>query len=369
MRDINKPDIGLLSLSQVQLEAGLGVAYRFHRYFEPFADIVYSLETDNSKDFIEARGGIKSRLSGSFKDYSCSKPQKCLTRLTMSVPNLFRGLEMDYALVYPLGETGKSSLLSHYIGLTLFTTQIRYTDIDLLPVSLFITDIPQPDKPLTIKAVVKNKGKKASGGFSNTLYVLYKAGEYSTIFPTKFILNLNPAETETLVFNYTPKSEDPFFLVISVDDNGSSPTNTTGTVEEDKENNNRDSIVVLLKEALPVVDILPSVLISKVEKVELLYEEIPLLPLAFFEPGSDRMNDSEDLRAINEIARRHANNPDAVLVVRGYTDVSDLDAQGQELALKRATVVFRLHDSRLSPPYVNASELNHHHIITTKNRA
>ncbi len=322
--------------STMQPDFSLGASYHFHKYFEPFIDLSYRPETDNHDEILEPRAGIKSRYSAALKSTLGFNPRFATAGLTLHVPSFFMGFDLDYAFHYPISEVGRASSFSHYMGITLYLDRIRYTDIDL-----YILDLLPPAQCIIgdknpYSVVIGNSGRKSAPSFSVTFYSLDSEGVYKTIFPTKFVDGLKPGEIDTLTWNFSPKEPGAFYLIASVDDNGTDPREITGVVLEDKEDNNRDSLLVNLTKQIPIGTVKPEFFATRAEKVELLEEEYPLIPIVFFPTNSWVVDNQADIDALSVIAERMKKNPDAELYIKAYVDPSDDEMLGNQEAVTLA---------------------------------
>lgn len=342
-RDINEPNLAFqdtVGYGKRPLEIQAGLWYPVHRYFQPGFDLMWRNETINENRIMRARVGARCKLPKGFWLGAGYDGTGIDAGLTLHSTALFGGLDIDYAFVYPIEkDLASAGAMSHHFGLSIWGLEKKPIRVDLIAREIKPTTPLYPNVKTEIVGTIKNVGREASAGFSVSLAVRDESGNWSAIYPTKFLDGLHPDSGATLVWQWKPKDEGTYLLRMTVDDDGTNIPQINGIIAEKREDNNVAEFTARVGVS-GNLDITFDTRKGFVSKLIYLVEERPLVPIIFFDIA-DTALDLEEIELLKIYSERMKGNPDARLVIEGFFDQSDGVActSGAELALRRANAV------------------------------
>jgi len=336
--DINEPKLALendASATELPLRLGIGVSYRLINYFTPEIAVSWRSFVIGEKENPELRVGFFGGLPSGILKWRCGTTQHVFNiGAGWHTSSMFGGLDIDYALGLPL----ESSLLGagetqHYFGISITGKQVRKRKGDLEIQQLQFSGEMNANKPVDITITIRNRGAITIESIPLSLAV-NDGGKWKTIYPSQYVDLLEPGDTAVVQWTWKPKSEGIYTLNAAVDDDGSTVPLVSGHIDEKNENNNLISRNITISSA-DTLAINPEVSSLSATQVIVKVEEEPVVPVAFFQPGSAKL-DSAAIVLADIFVNRFSQNPDAELHIFGYYDESDGDANPESLALARA---------------------------------
>jgi len=343
VRDINEPNLAFqdtVGYGKQPMEIQSGVYYPVDWFLKPSVDFVWRNETINDKQFMRVRAGTEMYLPRGIRLRAGYDGTGIDFGLTLHAGSLFGGLDIDYALVYPLEkDLAEIGAESHHFGMSIWGLKYRPKTIDILAESVTVPELILPGVATEVTGKLYNKGKGLSEGFSVTLAAQDSAGKWKIIYPVKYLDGLPPDSVVSLAWSWIPKTEGNYTIRMTVDDDGRKIPEINGIIDEKRENNNiaETAVKAIFRGNMEfVIDERK----GWVNRVDYLVEEMPLVPVIFFEPGGAGI-DSTEIAMLEVYAERLVRNPDAELIIEGFFDPSDEVActAGAELALLRAKTV------------------------------
>lgn len=339
-RDINEPNLAFqdtVGYGKRPMEIQAGVFYPVDWFLRPSLDLVWRDETINEKQFMRVRAGTEMYLPRGVRVRAGYDGTGIDLGMTLRAGSLFGGLDMNYAFVYPIErDLAEVGAVSHHFGLSVWGITRRPKTVDLVAHEVSVPEPLVPGVKTQATGMVYNSGKERSEGFSVTLASQDSEGNWKMIYPVKYLDGLPPDSMLALTWPWTPKEPGNYILRMSVDDDGRNLPELNGIIDERKEDNN---IALIAVEAIFAGNMEFAIDERKgwVDRVDYLVEEMPLVPVIFFDRGGTEI-DSVEKEMLEIYAERLVQNPDAELVIEGFFDPSDDVActSGAELALRRA---------------------------------
>ncbi len=342
-RDINEPNLAFqdtVGYGKRPLEIQGGFYYPVDWFLKPSLSLLWRNETINEKDFIRLRAGTEAYLPRGIRMRAGYDGTGLDFGMTLHAGSLFGGMDIDYALVYPLEkDLAEAGALSHHFGLTVWGIERRPKTVDLVAESISPKGNLMPGVKGEIVGMFYNRGKERSEGFSVTLAVQDPAGKWKIVYPVKYLDGMTPDSMAALSWQWKPEVAGSYTIRMTIDDDGRNMPEINGVIDERKEDNNSVEKIV---EAIFAGEMEFALAERKgwVTRVDYLMEEMPLVPIIFHEPGDIEI-DSVETEMLKIYAERLGFNPDARLVIEGFFDPSDEVActAGAELAMLRAESV------------------------------
>lgn len=320
-KNILKPNISLSAESgegHVEpMEVNLGLAYSLFGWFEPAIQGGWS-ETEG----ISGSVGAEFRLFDGRVGLRTGYREGNLTfgigiNGSASLP-----LSFDYAMSYPDGALAKAGVTTHSVGMSAAIPQKqKESPPEILPwVDLITRKIPEQDDTLVfqmdrespVRADILNAGNTSADSF----YVsAFRIDEDTLLLGSPiFIHHLPPGEKELVSWNFMPEKSGRGKIIIVAD----SDSLRTGNITEQNEDNNRLTIPYYIAGDV-VADLRVNYSSLEIDELTFIREEEPLVPLVFFEAGSDAIG-SRFHGMLDVVAERMNQNPDIVLGLYGFVD-------------------------------------------------
>ncbi len=340
-KNILKPNISLSGESgegHVEpMEVNLGLAYSLFDWFEPAIQGGWS-ETEGITGSVGAEFNLFDGRVGLRTGYR----EGNLTfgigiNGSESLP-----LSFDYAMSYPDGALAKAGVTTHSVGMSASIPQKqKETPPEILPwVDLITRKIPEQDDTLVfqmdrespVRADILNAGNASADSF----YVsAFRIDEDTLLLGAPiFIHHLPPGEKELVGWTFTPENSGRGKIVIIAD----SDSLRAGTIIEQNENNNRLAIPYYIAGDV-VAELGVTYSSLEIDELTFIREEEPLVPLVFFDAGSDVVG-SRFHGMLDVVAERMNQNPDIVLGLYGFvdeeSDPEDWERNGLHSARARA---------------------------------
>ncbi len=342
-RDINEPNLAFqdtVGYGKRPMEIQAGVFYPVDWFLRPSLDFIWRDETINDKQYMRLRAGTEMYLPRGIRVRAGYDGTGIDLGMTLRAGSLFGGLDMDYAFVYPLEkDLAEVGAVSHHFGISVWGIERKPKTVDLVAEKLSVPEPVMPGSETIVTGLLYNKGRERSTGFSVSLAEQDSTGKWKIIYPVKYLDGLPPDSMVALTWPWTPKSPGKYVLRMAVDDDGRMLPDINGIIDERKEDNNiafRAVDAMFMGNMEFVIDERR----GWVDRVDYLVEEMPLVPIVFFDKVGIEI-DSVEHEMLKVYAERLKLNPDAGLVIEGFFDPSDDVActSGAELAFRRAEAV------------------------------
>lgn len=252
-------------------------------------------------------------------------------------------ISFDYAMSYPDGALSKAGMTTHSIGVTAIIPQKKVEPqaervpwIDLIArrvITMEDTLVFSLDMESTFQAEILNSGTATADSFYVTAY--RTTPETTLIGTPRLIDTLAPGQKIEVSWKITPLEGGLNNLLIIADRDSFG----AGKIAELNEENNRLLIPYYIAgDVVAKVDVEYTQL--KINELTYIREEEPLVPIIFFEKGSDQVS-SRFFPVLEEIAKRMKENPDLMLGLSGFVDKGSDPQQWRrtELHIRRAEAV------------------------------
>ncbi|RKZ34360.1 hypothetical protein DRQ33_02325 [bacterium] len=339
--DINEPSLAIQEdapSSELPIRFSAGLSYRIIQFFIPEIAITHRSFVVGEKSNPEYRIGFYGGLPSNVLFWRGGiTPEVFNLGVGWHISAIFGGMDIDYAFGLPTESSLRNAgVTQHYFGITIYGRQSRIRKGDLEMVDMNITGKFKSEQEIEITGLVCNKGNIFHRGISCAL-AIYDTQKWKVIYPTNYIDTLAPNQYTEIKWVWKPRKEGNYVIRLAVDDDGSAIPDISGSIDEKNEKNN-----VLIKEIIigtaDTIILEPKTSILNATQLIIKVEEEPVVPVVFFPPGSDNI-DEYGKQILNIISRRLANNPDAILTIYGYYDDSDGDIQPEVIATRRAEAV------------------------------
>ena len=228
----------------------------------------------------------------------------------------------DYAYEKPLTEVDILKINTHRFALSfgLPKRPIRYVDLLLEKESLRLNpSVIEFSDSAQLIARVKNEGDKPSGGFHFTVWAEDSTGAVKPIF-TKKLRSLSPGEETNISWVWKPEEKGFFKLHYAADANPDQFRSEYGGIDELDESNNRATqTVAVFSPPKPKQPVFSRSGLT-VSQAIYLTEDTPIVPIVFFDEGTDAVSERFS-PTLNEIAKRIKDNENVLLKLYGFFDV------------------------------------------------
>ncbi|MFP4459705.1 MAG: hypothetical protein ACLFSQ_08980 [Candidatus Zixiibacteriota bacterium] len=345
VNNINQPNTSLegAEVGAVPLSGAFGFSYRFRDYLIPSVDLRFINWDINDKNKFEYNVGIESWFSeqtiGIRGGINPNDLSLGATYNILSKPSF----QINYAFLYPLSKMGKVST-THRVSLTA-RMPYKPPKPKFLNFHAISVDLPEDvraeglyieDKTLVTGKFIKT-GKLAAKDVNVLMLVKDPEGEYEILGKKQFS-SVRSDDTVSVSYSFSQSEEGNYDIFLHVDDDGSAIPEINGMIEETDEGDNTAKATIKVKKASEI-DIDLEAKSLKITKASIRRTEEPQVPAVFFDENSIAADARYDYM-LQKVSERLADNPDAVLVLRGYH--SSITEEGREdLAKSRALVVFR----------------------------
>ncbi|MFP4458555.1 MAG: CARDB domain-containing protein [Candidatus Zixiibacteriota bacterium] len=346
--NLNQPDMswqGVGEAGQIPMTIRTGAAYTFRNVFTVAGDFRYNMQEINGGNQFKPYGGVEYWfMDKAIALRTGANPEEYTFGFSYRSKK-FLDMQLDYAFMYPLTEIRKTGSTSHRVSLSLrflpppkplYDLAIPTGSMNVYPKNAIIGE------EVAITTVVKNLGEKEVGDFSVSLY--YNDTEMGWVNAAAPILvedKLAVGEEIELEFLWTPEEKGHYQFYAVADDDGSIKPEIYGEIDEFDEDNNKGSIECDVF-PLPTGTVSPLENQLEVSELTLIREEEPVVPIFFFDPHSDRIQDRFQ-HLINILAYRLKDNPDIKINVRGHfspeSEAPNMPDYGERLAINRAKAV------------------------------
>lgn len=354
--NLTQPDMsfaGIGETGQIPMSIRAGASYWIQDQILPAMDIQYLMSEVNGGNQIHHYNGVEWWFTGKMMalraGYNASLGGEGYDPTEMAFGFTYRSkkaldLQVDYAFIYPLSEVRETGATSHKISASLrfLPPPEKLYDLALRSkkMSIYPRDA-QIGETITVKAVVENLGEKAVSGYNVSLsYEDPEQGWVNAVRPIMVNEKLEVGAEKEIEFKWIAPDRGHYQLFASVDDDGTMLPNLRGQTSEIDEENNTGAIEVDVF-GLPKGTIAPVENTLEISQVTLIREEEPVIPIFFFDPGDDKVE--ERFHRLQEIlGARLRDNPDIDIYLYGFYDpLSDgvTPTLGDRLAENRAKAV------------------------------
>lgn len=354
--NVTQPDMsfaGIGETGQVPMSIRAGASYWIHDQILPAMDVQYLMSEVNGGNQIHHYNGLEWWFTGKMMalraGYNASLGGEGYDPTELAFGFTYRSkkaldLQVDYAFIYPLSEVRETGATSHKISASLRFLPPPEKLYDLALRSSKMTIYPrdaQIGETITITAIVENLGERAVGGYNVSLY--YQDKDHGWTRATKHITvdeKLEIGAEKKIEFKWIAPDRGHYQLFATVDDDGTMIPAIRNQIDEIDEENNTGAIEVDVF-GLPKGTIAPVENTLEISQVTLIREEEPVIPIFFFNPGEDRVE--ERFHRLQEIlGARLRDNPDIDIDLYGFYDPESdgvTPALGDRLAENRAKAV------------------------------
>ncbi len=354
--NLTQPDMsfaGIGETGQIPMSIRAGASYWIQDQILPAMDIQYLMSEVNGGNQIHHYNGVEWWFTGKMMalraGYNASLGGEGYDPTEMAFGFTYRSkkaldLQVDYAFIYPLSEVRETGATSHKISASLrfLPPPEKLYDLALRSkkMSIYPRDA-QIGETITVKAVIENLGEKAVSSYNVSLsYEDPEQGWVNAVRPIMVNEKLEVGAEKEIEFKWIAPDRGHYQLFASVDDDGTMLPNLRGQTSEIDEENNTGAIEVDVF-GLPKGTIAPVENTLEISQVTLIREEEPVIPIFFFDPGDDKVE--ERFHRLQEIlGARLRDNPDIDIYLYGFYDpLSDgvTPTLGDRLAENRAKAV------------------------------
>ncbi|MCK5832504.1 type IX secretion system membrane protein PorP/SprF [bacterium] len=332
--NLTQPDMSFKGVGEdgvIPMTVRAGASYWIQDALLPAMDIQYIMDEVNGGNEIHhyngiewwfpgktiaLRGGYNASLGGDGYD-----PTEASFGFTYRSKKAL-DLQVDYAFVYPLSEVRETGATSHKISASLrflppperlFDLALRSSNMTVYPRDAQIGEV------ITVKAKVENLGERPVKSYYVSLYYDDPSqGWIRATQPIRVDEKLDEGDSKELEFKWTAPDRGHFQLYASVDDDGTILPALRDYISEFDEENNTGIIEVDVF-GLPKGTVTPIENTLDISQVTLVREEEPVVPIFFFAPGNERIN--ERFHHLQDIlGQRLRTNPDIDIDVYGFYD-------------------------------------------------
>ncbi len=236
-----------------------------------------------------------------------------------------RGFYATYELDYPV--TGLNQTTHRFgVGYRFPPPPPLYPDITVEAIDFVGT--PLPGEEITVKATLKNRGKRPAGGFPVAFY-----NDGGKLIQAPEMDKLAPGREGKIEITFTPPEPGIYAFEIRGDDRGLSYPEYEGNILEADEQNNAStaSTEIFGKPTLTMSADKPELRLTQHISIT---EDEPIVPIVFFDMDDAKVDGRFD-KMLRNVADRIAQNPDATLHLYGYIG-TDEEGKTRDFALDRA---------------------------------
>jgi len=332
--NLTQPDMsfaGIGDKGQVPMTIRAGGSYWIRDAILPAMDFQYIMKEVNGGNQIHHYNGVEWWLAGKTialrSGYNASFGAEGYDPTELSFGFTYRSkkaldLQVDYGFIYPLSEVRETGATSHKISASLrflpppeklFDLALRSSNMDIYPRDA------QIGETITVRAKVENLGERPVSGYSVSLY--YEDPEKGWLRATPAVLvddKLNVGEEKEIEFKWLAPDRGHYQLFASVDDDGTMLPVLRNQINEIDEQNNTGVIEVDVF-GLPKGSVAPVENKLEISQITLVREEEPVVPIFFFAPGDDRVDERfHHLQSV--LGKRFRENPDIEIDLYGFYD-------------------------------------------------
>jgi len=332
--NLTQPDMSFAGIGEdgkVPMSIRAGASYWIQDMILPAMDVQYVMNEVNGGNQIHHYNGVEWWFTGKTMalrgGYNASLGGEGYDPTEMAFGFTYRSkkaldLQVDYAFIYPLSEVRETGATSHKISASLrflpppeklFDLALRSSKMSIYPRDA------QIGETITVDAVIENLGERAVGGYSVSLY--YEDPEQGWMRATQPILvdqKLDVGDEKEIEFKWIAPDRGHYQLFASVDDDGTVLPVLRSQVREIDEENNTGAIEVDVF-GLPKGTVAPVENNLEISQVTLVREEEPVIPIFFFNPGDDPVD--ERFHRLQEIlGARLRTSPDIDIDLYGFYD-------------------------------------------------
>ncbi len=354
--NVTQPDMSFAAIGesgQVPMSIRAGGSYWIQDQILPAMDVQYLMNEVNGGNQIHHYNGLEWWFTGKTMalraGYNASLGGEGYDPTEMAFGFTYRSkkaldLQVDYAFIYPLSEVRETGATSHKISASLrfLPPPEKLYDLALRSskMSIYPRDA-QIGETITVDAIIENLGEKAVSGYSVSLY--YEDPEQGWLRATQPVVvdeKLEVGGEKEIEFKWIAPDRGHYQLFASVDDDGTILPVLRSQINEIDEENNTGAIEVDVF-GLPKGTVAPVENTLEISQVTLIREEEPVVPIFFFDPGDDKVD--ERFHHLQEIlGARLRENPDIDIDLYGFYDPESdgvTPALGERLAENRAKAV------------------------------
>ncbi|HHS49680.1 MAG TPA: type IX secretion system membrane protein PorP/SprF [candidate division Zixibacteria bacterium] len=354
--NLNQPDMsfkGVGEHGQIPMTIRAGASYWIQDDILPSMDVQYIMSEVNGGNQIHHYNGIEWWFPGKTMalrgGYNASLGGEGYDPTEASFGFTYRNkkaldVQVDYAFVYPLSELRQTGATSHKISASLrflppperlYDLALRSPNMSVYPRDAQIGEV------VTVRALVENLGERPVRSYWVSFYYEHPEQGWINAAPAIRVDDrLDVGETKEVEFKWTPRERGHYQLFCSVDDDGSILPALRNFIDEIDEENNTGVVVVDVF-GLPKGTVSPIENTLEISQVTLVREEEPVVPIFFFAPGADRVNERfHYLQSI--LGARLRENPDIDIDIYGFYDPESdgvTMALGDRLSENRAKAV------------------------------
>ena len=332
--NLTQPDMSFKGVGddgKIPMSIRLGASYMYQDALLPAMDIQYIMDEVNGGNQIHHYNGVEWWFPGKTMalrgGYNASIGGDGYDPTEASFGFTYRSkkaldLQVDYAFIYPLSEIRETGATSHKISASLrflpppeklYDLSLRSSNMSVYPRDAQIGEV------ITVKAKVENLGERAVKNYYVSLYYDdIEQGWIRATMPIHVDEKLDVGESRELEFKWTAPNRGHYQLFASVDDDGTIIPSLRNFIKEFDEENNTGAVDVDVF-GLPKGTVTPIENTLEISQVTLVREEEPVVPIFFFSPGNDRID--ERFHRIQEIlGGRLRDNPDIDIDLYGFYD-------------------------------------------------
>lgn len=332
--NLTQPDMSFAGIGdegKVPMSIRLGGSYWFQDNILPAMDIQYVMDEVNGGNQIHHYNGLEWWFPGKKlalrSGYNASMGGEGYDPTEIAFGFTYRtvgalDLQLDYGFIYPLSEVRETGATSHKISASLRFPPPVEKLYDLVLSSDNMTVYPrdaQIGEVVTVTATIENMGERSVNNYDVSLYYNHPdQGWVRATAPINVDDKLNINEQKEIEFKWTAPDRGHYQLFASVDDDGTMLPVLSDDIAEMDEENNTGTIEVDVF-GLPSGTVSPVENELEISQVTLIREEEPVVPLFFFSPGDDRVD--ERFHHLQDVlGSRLRENPDIDIDLYGFYD-------------------------------------------------
>ena len=338
--NLTQPDMsfaGIGTEGKEPMTIRAGASYWYQDRILPAIDIRFVNDKINGKSLIKPHIGLEYWFGGkNIAVRTGFNPEEYGFGFTYRSRKAL-DLQIDYAFIYYLSDVRQTGATSHKISATLrflpppkplFDLALRSSNMNVYPQNAIIGE------PVAVKATIENLGERTVDEYKVSLY--YESPEQGWVLAapvTNVAEKLEPGAKKELEWNWTPSGKGHYQFFAAVDDDGITIPNLHSLIEEIDEDNNK-GFVEFTVFPLPEGTVSPVENALEISQVTLIREEEPIVPVIFFEPMAQSIDDRFQ-SMLATISDRLKKNPDIHVNLFGYVNMES-DGSAMEFAEKLA---------------------------------